>query len=86
MIAACLANFAQFQPVKDAFAGIRVCVCVLIFHAVKKLIKGALVDRLTWFLFLVIMAVNLLSDISPAWLVVAAGIIGLTARKQRGEL
>lgn len=86
VIAACLANFAQFQPVKDAFAGIRVCVCVLIFNAVKKLIKGALVDRLTWFLFLVIMAVNLLSDISPAWLVVTAGIIGLTAKKQRGEL
>ena len=32
VIAACLSNFAQLQVVKDAFAGIRVCVCVLICH------------------------------------------------------
>ena len=86
VIAACLANFAQFQAVKDAFAGIRVCVCVLIFNAIKKLAKGALVDKLTWLLFFLIMAVNLLSDISPAWLVVFAGIVGLIAKKQGGEL
>lgn len=86
VIAACLANFAQFQAVKDAFAGIRVCVCVLIFNAIKKLAKGALVDKLTWLLFFLIMAVNLLSDISPAWLVVFAGIVGLIAKKQGGVL
>lgn len=86
VIAACLANFASFQPVKDAFAGIRVGVCVLIFNAVRKLAKGALVDKLTWALFFIIMVVNLLSNISPAWLVVAAGIVGLVAKKQGGEL
>ena len=86
VIAACLANFASFQAVKDAFAGIRVGVCVLIFNAVRKLAKGALVDKLTWTLFFIIMVVNLLSNISPAWLVVAAGIVGLVAKKQGGEL
>lgn len=86
VIAAFLANFAQFQAVKDAFAGIRVCVCILIFNAIKKLAKGALVDKLTWLLFFVIMAVNLVSNISPAWLVVASGIVGLLAKKQGGEL
>lgn len=86
VIAACLANFASFQAVKDALAGIRVGVCVLIFNAVRKLAKGALVDKLTWALFFIIMVVNLLSNISPAWLVVAAGIVGLVAKKQGGEL
>ena len=86
IIAAFIQNFAHLPAVQNAFAGIRVCVCVLIFNAIKKLAKGALVDKLTWLLFFLIMAVNLLSDISPAWLVVFAGIVGLIAKKQGGEL
>ena len=86
VLAAGLANLADTLAVKDAFAGIRVCVCILIFNAIKKLAKGALVDKLTWLLFFVIMAVNLVSNISPAWLVVASGIVGLLAKKQGGEL
>lgn len=86
VIAAFLSNFAQIQFVKDAFAGIRVCVCVLIFNAIKKLAKGALVDKLTILLFLVVMGINLFSDLSPAWLVVLSGIVGLSAKKAGGEL
>mgnify|MGYP002240260781 FL=1 len=85
-IAAFLSNFADLLIVKDAFAGIRICVCVLIFNAVFKLAKSALVDKLTVGLFLVIMLVNLFVDISPAYLVVLAGIVGLAAKKVRGEL
>ena len=86
VIAAFLSNFAQIQFVKDAFAGIRVCVCVLIFNAIKKLAKGALVDKLTILLFLTVMGINLFSDLSPAWLVVLSGIVGLSAKKAGGEL
>lgn len=86
LIAAFLSNFAEIQAVKDAFAGIRVCVCVLIFNAIKKLAKNALVDKLTMCIFLVIMLVNILTDISPAYLVVIAGLIGLAAKKAGGEL
>ena len=86
VIAAFLSNFAQLQFVRDAFAGIRVCVCVLIFNAIKKLAKGALVDKLTIGLFLLVMGINLFSSISPAWLVVLAGVVGLLAKKAGGEL
>lgn len=82
VIAAFLSNFAQLQFVRDAFAGIRVCVCVLIFNAIKKLAKGALVDKLTIGLFLLVMGINLFSSISPAWLVVLAGVVGLLAKKR----
>ena len=86
VIAAFLSNFSQIQFVKDAFAGIRVCVCVLIFNAIKKLAKGALVDKLTCLLFLVVMGINLFSNLSPAWLVVLSGMVGLAAKKAGGGL
>lgn len=86
IIAAFLSNFAEIQAVKDAFGGIRVCVCVLIFNAVKKLTVKAVIDKLTIGLFLVIMVVNILTDISPAYLVIVAGLIGLGAKKAGGEL
>ena len=86
VIAAFLSNFSQIQFVKDAFAGIRVCVCVLIFNAIKKLAKGALVDKLTCLLFLVVTGINLFSNLSPAWLVVLSGMVGLAAKKAGGGL
>ena len=39
LIAAFLSNFAHLPLVQNAFAGVRVCVCVLIFNAVTKLWK-----------------------------------------------
>ena len=39
VIAAFIQNFAHLAIVQNAFAGIRVCVCVLIFNAVVKLWK-----------------------------------------------
>ena len=52
VIAGILTNFADVPAVKSAFAGIRVCVCVLIFNAVLKLWKKAVVDKITLALFL----------------------------------
>lgn len=40
IIALCLRSFADLQVVKNAFAGIRVCVCVLILNAVTRLWKN----------------------------------------------
>lgn len=82
LIASCLTNFAGLQVVKDAFAGIRICVCVLIYNSVSKLAKAALVDRLTYILFVVVILLNLVWDISPVYLVVAAGAAGILARKK----
>ena len=40
VIAAFIQNFADLAIVQNAFAGIRVCVCVLILNAVLKLLKA----------------------------------------------
>ena len=56
LIAAFLTNFASLPVVKNAFAGIRVCVCVLILQAVERLWNKAIVDKRTLILYLVIFA------------------------------
>ena len=46
-IALFIRSFSELSLVQYAFAGIRVGVCVLIFNAVRKLVKKALVDSWT---------------------------------------
>ena len=77
ILAAGLANLADYPAVKDAFAGIRVCVCILIFNAVSKLARSAIVDWLTIGVFLVVLGINLFTDVSPVILVIFAGMVGL---------
>lgn len=76
IIALFLKNFAELEFVKHAFAGIRVCVCVLILDSVMKLGKKSIVDNRCIVIFLVILALSLLTNVSPALLVVIAGIAG----------
>ena len=83
-IAAFLKNFAELDVVKHAFAGIRVCVCVLILQAVLRLWKSSVVDVFTLVLYAVIFALNAFSGFLPfripaAVLVILAGIAGLAA-------
>ena len=86
-IASVLTKFADIPAVKSAFAGIRVCVCVLIFNSVVKLWKKAVRDRATLVLCLTVFAASVLFDIQPAVFVIlcaAAGII-LTKTGVRGK-
>lgn len=76
LIAAFLTNFADLAIVKNAFAGIRVCVCVLILNAVIKLFKKSVIDVPTMILFLVILLGSVLTDLSPILFVVTAGAAG----------
>lgn len=80
LIAAFLQNFADYQIVKDAFAGISVCVCVLIFNAVLKLWKKSVISRGTLAIFLVVFGCSAVFDVSPVVLVVLAGIAGVILR------
>jgi chromate transporter len=59
-----------------AFAGIRVCVTVLILDSVVRLGKRSVVDLRCALVFLVILALSLLTSISPALLVILSGIAG----------
>ena len=82
-----LTNFADIPAVKHAFAGVRVCVCVLIFNAVVKLWKGAIKDKAALVLFVVIFLLSVFLDVSPVVYVIvcaAAGIF-LTKMGVRGK-
>lgn len=86
-IAALLTNFADIPAVKSAFAGIRICVCVLILNSVIKLWKKAVIDRASLLICLAVFLLSLLLDVSPALFVVlcaAAGIL-LTETGVRGK-
>ena len=77
-IAGVLTNFSHLAVVQNAFAGIRVCVCVLVFNAVVKLWKNAVVDKWSLLLFLAVFLLSLLLDVSPVIFVIitaAAGIL-----------
>ena len=87
VIAGILTNFADVPAVRSAFAGIRVCVCVLIFNAVLKLWKKAVVDKASLLLFLGVFLLSVFFDISPIVFVVfcaAAGIL-LTRMGVKGK-
>ena len=69
--------FSHLTWVQHAFAGIRVCVCVLIFNAVLKLWKGAVKDVWGLVIFLVILALSVFTKLSPIIYVLAAAVAGL---------
>lgn len=80
LIAALLTNFADVPAVKNAFAGIRVCVCVLIFNAVLKLWKSSIIDWKCLVLFLVVAVGSLLTDITPIVFVLFAAVVGVVLK------
>lgn len=83
IIAACLRNFAEYEVVKHAFGGIRVCVCVLIANAVIKLGKKSLPNLLATGIFSVVLLLALWGKISTAFLVLGAGVFGIALHFMR---
>ncbi len=94
VIAATLTNFADLPVVQHAFAGIRVCVCVLIIQAVLRLWKSSVVDVFTFCLYLAIFLMNVFSGVLPVkiplpFFVIAAGVLGAVVsayRRSRGGI
>lgn len=81
IIAALLSNFADVPAVQNAFAGIRVAVCVLILNSVVKLLKKSVVDGLTLGIYIVVFIGSvLLSSVSPVLFIVAAALLGIIVR------
>ncbi len=87
VIASVLSSFAEVPAVKSAFAGIRVCVSVLIFNAVLKLWKKAVVDKATLVLFLAVFLLSVFLNLSPIVFVVVCAFAGivLTRTGVRGK-
>ncbi len=77
ILAGIINAFAANPYVINAFAGIRVCVCVLIFNAVLKLGKSAIKDALAMGIFLVVFVCAFFFDVSPVLYVLLAGTAGV---------
>lgn len=82
-IASLLQNFAELAAVKNAFAGIRVCVCVLIVNSVVKLWKKSVVDKTTLIIFLAVLGCMLVCtyalhiSVSPVIFVLLSALCGI---------
>ncbi len=87
LIAAFISNFADLPLVKNAFAGIRVCVFVLILQAVWKLQKQALIDRVTGIIFALVFLMSVFTGLSPILFVLLSGLAGviIQGKKVGGE-
>lgn len=77
IIAAFITNFAELSVVQNALAGVRVCVCVLIFNAVLKLFKSSVKDAFTMAVFAIVLALMLIFNASPVIFIVLAAIAGI---------
>ncbi|MGM9638637.1 MAG: chromate transporter [Butyricicoccaceae bacterium] len=77
IIAAFISGFADMPVVRNAFAGIRVCVCVLIYNAVLKLWKKAIIDWKALVIFGAVFLASTFTDLSPILFVILAGAAGI---------
>lgn len=83
-IAALLQNFADYALVKNAFAGIRVCVVVLIFNTVLKLFKSGVKDKAGLVIFALVFVLAAVLSVSPVVFVLVAGAAGLFLKLREG--
>ena len=77
VLAGVITNFSHLKVVEDAFAGVQVCVCVLIFNACVKLLKKSVIDKRTLVIFLIVLAGGVFLNISPIWFVLLAAVAGI---------
>lgn len=77
ILAGLITNFSHVAWVQNAFAGIQVCVCVLIFNAVVKLLKKSVVDQRTAAIFVLVLLGGVFVNLSPVWFVVLAAAAGI---------
>ncbi len=84
LIAAFLQNFADIALVQHAFAGIRICVGVLILNAVVTLYKKGVKDKVTLAIAVLVLAGALLLDVSPVLFIIAAGFTGYLVKRAGG--
>lgn len=91
IIAAFLQNFIEYEVVAHAFAGIRVCVCVLILNAILKLAGKSIIDKASFVIFAAVLILSVFTSIPVAALVVVSGFAGygiksLSAKSEKEEV
>ena len=85
IIAAFIGGFADLAVVRNAFAGIRVCVCVLIYNAVMKLWKKAIIDTKAFVIFACVFLAATFTDLSPILFVILAAVAGIVLHAMGGK-
>ena len=85
LLAGVIEAFSHILWVQYAFGGIRVCVCVLIFNAVVKLFKKAVIDKFTLGIFLIVALGSCLTDISPIIFVIISAITSIAIKVLGGK-
>ena len=80
LLAGVIQQFSHLEIVKHAFAGIRVCVCVLIFNSVLKLWKAAVTDKITIGIFLAVLIAATFTKLSPVVFVIIAAVLGIVIK------
>ncbi len=81
LITALIRNFSGIAWVQHALAGIRACVCALVFSSVIKLAKKAVPDLPAFLVFAAVFLLSLFTDVSNVVWVVAAGAAGVMIRR-----
>ena len=85
VIAALLSGFAENPWVKKAFAGIRVCVCVLILNSVIKLFKSGVKGKKGLVIFGAALLLSVLAGVGPVALVLLCAGFGLAEALLEGR-
>ena len=69
--------YAEAPVIQYALTGVRACVCALIINSTIKLYKKAVLDVPTFCIFLLVFVLAAFVGLSPAILVISAGVFGL---------
>ena len=85
IIAAFLVNFSDNEYVQHAFAGIRVCVCVLIINATVGFIRKTVIDLLTLAVFLCVFILAAFTRIETVYFVLAVIAVSIVLTLVFGE-
>lgn len=84
LLAGVIEAFSHIVWVQHAFGGIRVCVCVLIFNAVMKLLKKAVIDKFTFAIFAIVALGSIFTPLSPVIFVIVAAGAGILIKSLGG--
>lgn len=77
ILSSIISTFQHLKTVRHAFAGIRICVCILIINAAIKLGKKSIIDIPTLIIFIIVFLGAIFLNISPAIYVILAAAAGI---------
>ena len=84
-LAGVIEAFSHIGWVQDAFGGIRICVCVLILNAVVKLFSKAVVDKVTFAIFLLVTLGAFFTPLSPVVFVLVSAVVSVIIKAVGGK-